>query len=105
MVDLLHSVGYKTALRVDFNSPDDPACLFEIVSTQRCVIVNQYNTTLSEMEQTVQGTSLGKLIGYRACVAELNSSVIESTDDGGRPGGDSDVDVYSCCGSPSVNDL
>ena len=32
---------------VDFNSPDDPSCLFEIVSMQHCVIVNQYNTTLS----------------------------------------------------------
>ena len=50
------------------------------------------------MEQTVQGTSPDKLMGYRPCVTELNS-VIESTDDGGRPGGDSDVDVYSCCGS------
>jgi len=27
---------------VDFNSPDDPSCLFEIVSMQHCVIVNQY---------------------------------------------------------------
>ena len=84
---------------VDFNSLNDPTCIFEIVSMQHCVIVNQYNTTLSEMEQTVQGTSLGKLIGYRACVAELNSSVIESKDDGGRPGGDSDADVCSCCGN------
>ena len=89
-------------MRVDFNSPDDPSCLFEIVSMQHCVIVNQYNTTLSEMQQTVQGTGPDKLIGYRSCVAELNSSVIKSTDDGGRPGDDSDADV--CCGSPSIND-
>ena len=70
------------------------------------MIVNRYNTTLSEMEQTVQRwISPDKLMGYRLCVAELNSSVTESTDDGGRPGGDSDAHVYSCCGSPGVNDL
>ena len=32
---------------VDFNSLDNPSCLFEIVSMQHCVNVNQYNTTLS----------------------------------------------------------
>ena len=71
---------------------------------QHCVIVNQYNTALSEIEQTVQGSSPDKLMGYRPCVAQLNSSVIESTDDGCRCGGDSDTNVYSCCGSPGVND-
>ena len=35
-------IVYKTASRVDFNSPDDPSCLFEIVSMQNCVIVNHY---------------------------------------------------------------
>ena len=66
--------------------------------------MNNYNITLSEMEQTFQGSSPDKFIGYRPCVAQLNSSVIESTDDGGRPGGDGDTDVCSCCGSPGGND-
>ena len=32
-------IVYKNSKGVNFNSSDDPSCLFEIVSMQHCVIV------------------------------------------------------------------